>query len=72
MLTEIPFYVVMFGPIILLIVAAMAWVSLIGNVLAKPKPPAHVDTLEEIAERKARVFKMLAETEKSRLAAHHH
>jgi hypothetical protein len=72
MLTEIPFYIVTFAPVIVLIVAAVVLFSFIGNLTAKPKPPEHVDTPEEMAERKARVFKMMAEMAEARAASHHH
>jgi hypothetical protein len=70
-LQEIPFYLVVFGPWILLFLAFMAWASFVDKLTAKPKPPAHVDTPEEAEARRAEALAMLAQIEKSRLAHHH-
>jgi hypothetical protein len=71
MLQEIPFYLVIFAPYIFAFFAIMGIMKFIGQVTAKPKPPAHVDTPEEMAASKARVMAMVAQAEKSRLAHHH-
>lgn len=68
MLSALPFYAVLFAPVVFFVIAAMTLASVVNKATAKPKPPAHVDTPEEAAERKARVLEMMAQAEKSRLA----
>jgi hypothetical protein len=71
-LQEIPFYLVVFGPWILLFAVFMAWASFVDKLTAKPKPPAHVATPEELVASKMRVYAMIAQAEKNKLANSHH
>jgi len=72
-LQEIPFYLVVFAPWILAAFAAMAFVSFVGKLTAKPKAPPYVPTPEEAEASKARVLAMIAQAEQMRLKnAHHH
>ena len=70
MLREIPFFLVMIAPTILLVVGAFGLISFLSKLVTKPKV-SPLDTLVEANARKARVMAMLAQAEKSRLAHHH-
>jgi hypothetical protein len=70
MLREIPFYLVLFGPWIFFFLAVMGVLNFLDKLTAKPKPPAHVYTPEEIAALRAKSREEL--DYETGLSAHHH